>query len=210
MQPSRRLHRRPEPSVVTIQPGLAFSDTCLQVGESHYTFRAMAGVHTRQGRHDPLTKRAGWLTGIGALLLGLFAGRMHLAGLLAGLGLLTALAALALVSAHRRPRRLELWVDYDDKLTLLFVSTDHWAFHAVDRHLRRILVELRMASFGSISQAGRPNRYAETDRQPGRGRSRHEHLLGKVAPTYVNVPHPSNMHPSTMRPDGGAGWQRAA
>jgi hypothetical protein len=206
MQRSRRLHRRPEPSIVTIQPGLAFSDTCLRIGESHYAFRAMAGVYTRQGRHDPLTERAAWLAGLGALLLGLAAPRIHLTGLLAGLGLLTTLTALALLSAHRRPRRLELWVDYDDQPTLLFVSTDHWAFHAVDRHLRRTLVELRMESFGPIRQEWRRSRYAETDRQPG-GRARHERLLGKVAPTVINVPHPSTMHPSTMRPDGGAGRQ---
>jgi hypothetical protein len=186
----------------------------------------MAAVQTRRAAHTPLTRHASWLAGTGGLLVGLFAPVIHLAGLLAGLAMVTALTCAALMSAHFRP--LELWVDYDDRPTLLFVSTDRWAFNAVDRHLRRTLLELRMAYLGPIGVPGR-GRYPQVDRQSGRtdpspdlldgqarssstgaARARHEYLLGKVAPTMINVPHPSTMHPSTMRPDGGIGRQRAA
>jgi hypothetical protein len=211
MEANRRRHRRREPAIVTVQPGLAFSATCLQIGDTHYRYRAMGRVHVQQSGHDPLTRRAGWLATFGALLLGFIAPRLHLAGVLAGLALVFMLVTLTVVSARRRPRLLELWVEYEDQPARIFVSGDRWVFHAVERHLHRILVEIRIEQLGSPRLVPRsaPGHYETADRDSA-GRDRHEHLLDRAVPTVVNVPHPSTMHPSTMRPDGSSGWERAA
>ncbi|RKE07673.1 hypothetical protein C8E86_2507 [Catellatospora citrea] len=182
MEPTRAPERPPEQAIVTIRPGLHISSTCFQVGGRHFTLSAIENVHTRQAGHDPLTRRAGAMAVVGMVLLGAFAPLLQPTGIVAAVAVLSGLAVLTLVSARRRPRRLELWADYHGHPTQLFVSDDWWLFHAVERYLRRSLVEARL---GHLTLP-RP--------RPSRG-----------------VPHPSNMHPSRLTPGGSrAGWERAA
>ncbi|MFD0594192.1 DUF6232 family protein [Catellatospora coxensis] len=129
---------------MTIRPGLHISATCFQVGARHFTLGAIQNVHTRQAGHDPLTRRVGAMAVVGMVLLGAFAPLLRPTGIVAAVAVLSGLAVATLISARRRPRRLELWADYHGHPTQLFVSDDWWLFHAVERYLRRSLVEARL------------------------------------------------------------------
>lgn len=181
MEPTRAPERPPEQPIMTIRPGLHLSATCFQVGGRHFTLAALTNVHTRQAGHDSLTRRAGAMAAAGIVLLGAFAPLLRPAGIVAAVVVLGGLAVVTVLSARRRPRRLELWADYHGHPTQLFVSDDWWLFHAVERYLRRTLTEARL---GHLTVPHRPSR---------------------------GVPHPSVMHPSRLTPGGRrSGWERAA
>lgn len=161
---------RPEQIVVTIRPGLHITQTCFRVGSRHFELAALRELHIRRSAHDPLTRNSAVLGGAGLLALLLFGRFMHPAGILAAGLVLGGLFIVAAVSARSRPRRLELWATYRGHQIPIFASDDTWLFGAVDRQLRRSLAEVRHGKL-----------------QPPAG-----------GPSSA-VPHPSTLHPSTMR-----------
>lgn len=166
--------RQAEPIIVTIRPGLHITQSCFRVGDRHFQLNLLRELETQQSGHDPLTRQASLLALAGLVVLLVLARHMHPAGIIATTIVLIGLVILALVSARRRPRRMELWALYRGRPTKLFVSDDWWLFTAVERQLRRSLMESRM---GNVP-APRP-----------------------TVPTSA-VPHPSVLHPSKMHPAG--------
>ncbi|GHJ45535.1 hypothetical protein Cs7R123_28770 [Catellatospora sp. TT07R-123] len=171
MNPIRPAERPPEKPILTFRPGLRITDTCLQVGSQHFALAGLSGVHSRQGGHDPLTRRCAAMLAGGIVLTGLFAPVMRPAGLAGAVAVLCGLALLTVVSARRRPPRMELWADYRGLPTKLLVSDDVWLMGGVERYLRRALSDLSRLP----RRAPRP-------------------------PATSGVKHPSQMHPSQMVP----------
>jgi hypothetical protein len=167
-------HSDHEVAVVTIKPGLVFTQTCFRVGARHFQLKRITELEAQQSGHDPLTRQAALLALFGVVMLVLLARYMHPAGLIITITVLIGLALLALYGAQRRPRRMELWARYDGEEIRIFVSDDVWIFTAVERQLRRCMTEIRMGS----AAASRPG-----------------------AATSA-VPHPSMLHPSKMHPAG--------
>lgn len=165
------LHDDPENIVMNIRPGLQISQTCFQVGTRHYELDSLRELQTRQSAHDPLTKHAALLAAGGAVMLVALWQFMQPAGRMLAGTVLFGLIVLTLVSSRRRPRRMELWAMFHGHQTQLFASDDWWIFTAVERQLRRSLMESR---FGQVAA---PRRAPES-----------------------SVPHPSVMHPSKMHP----------
>lgn len=161
---------RREPIVMTIRPGLHITQTCFRVGARHFELDAIAHLHTRQSAHDPLTRNSAILGGIGMIGLLVLGRFMHPAGVVAAAVLFCGLLVVSAVSARLRPRRQELWATYHGHQMPIFASDDNWLFGAVDRQLRRSIAEVR---------------HGKRQLPPG--------------PALSTVPHPSQMHPSTMR-----------
>jgi hypothetical protein len=166
-------HHDPHP--LTRWTGLEVTRDRLKVGDRQYELTGLRQLETRQSAHDPLTRQAAILAGLGLLTLVLLARFMQPAGIAASAAVLSGLAGVALFSSHRRPRRQELWAVYKGYPVRLFSSSDPWVYGAVTRQLRRGLAEARL---------GKPAR-----REP----------LVPSGPMSA-VPHPSMMHPSLMRP----------
>lgn len=165
-------HSEHEVTIVKIRPGLVFTETCFQVGARHFQLKRITELEAQHSGHDPLTRQAALLALVGVVMLVALARYMHPAGLVITTTVLIGLGVLALYSAQRRPRRLELWARYDGAEVRVFVSEDTWIFNAVERQLRRSLTEIRMGA----NAASRPG-----------------------AATSA-VPHPSMLHPSKMHP----------
>lgn len=165
-------HDDSETIVVTIRPGLRLTQTCFRVGTRHYELNSLRDLKTRQSAHDPLTKHAALLTvGGGAMFVALWQFMQPAGRLLAGT-VLFGLLVLTLISTRSRPRRMELWANYQGRQTLLFASSDWWIFTAAERQLRRSLTESR---FGQVAAP-------------------------RMARPESAVPHPSVVHPSKMHP----------
>ncbi len=164
-------HHQPELIIATIRPGLHITQSCFRVGARHFEFSSLRDLQTRQSSHDPLTRHSALLAVGGLAVLILAARFLHAAGLVASSAILLGLVVLALTSARRRPRRMELWARHRGRATQLFVSDDWWLFTAVERHLRKALAE---------------NMLGYQPRPPRGPRSA--------------VPHPSMLHPSRMSP----------
>lgn len=161
---------RQEQIVVTIRPGLHITQTCFRVGTRHFELEALRYLHTRQSAHDPLTRNSAIIGGAG--MIGLLAlGRfMHPAGVVAAATVFCGLLVVSAISARLRPRRQELWATYHGHQMPIFASDDAWLFGAVERQVRRSAAEVRNG---------------KRQMPPG--------------PALSEIPHPSQMHPSTMR-----------
>ncbi|WP_203908686.1 DUF6232 family protein [Rhizocola hellebori] len=168
-------HSQPELTIVTIRPGLHITQSCFRVGARHFEFKSLHDLQTRQSSHDPLTRHSALLAVGGLVVLVPSARFLHAPGLLASCAVLLGLVVLSLSSAHRRPRRMELWARHRGRPTRLFVSDDWWLFTSVERHLRKALTD-NMLGYRS---------------RPPRG-------------PRPAVPHPSMVHPSRMSPGGMA------
>jgi hypothetical protein len=164
-------HHQPELIIVTIRPGLHLTQSCLRVGARHFEFGSLHDLQTRQSSHDPLTRHSALLALGGLVVLVPVARFLHPVGLVASSAVLLGLVVLSLSSAHRRPRRMELWARHRGRPTQLFVSDDWWLFTAVERHLRKAMTDHML---GLRSRPPRGPRSA--------------------------VPHPSMLHPSQMSP----------
>lgn len=158
---------RPEKVIVTIRPGVDFTQTCFRMGSHHFKLEALRDLETRQAAHHPLTRNAGVLAGLAVLALVFLSPFMHPAGIIATVIVLCGLLFVVLYSSQHRPRRLELWATYKGQVVQIFASDDHWLFGAVERQLHRSIAEVR-----------RGNRQLP----PTSARSA--------------VPHPSTVHPS--------------